>query len=336
VAVVSVKKGKTLWRASYGSVKDTASEEQQYTLNGNTFAYTSGKASSTGKKLCLRDVRTGKLREGELVRQKDPSQNPDLSLALSIQAHPRRDLVYLPTAQTVFFFSTTTANCIGRLSIPQLKDGNFSFSSSYLNNPLMLYFSESEPICGSSVREKFFTHSGPKSCSYVPRACHEFEIPTVEEVAATEVRLSDQEIPQKLSVFKPLRVQIYGVHGFGVNPFLKLEVDFFLDLRWGPTNRLSIRPLVQRSHGLPMVFDETGGEYQSNTPLEWFISQDQVGEIASKPKQGVPRGIRWGERRTECLFPVSLKPVATIHRQESYILFLHNEDVYFVGFEPVW
>jgi hypothetical protein len=171
----------------------------------------------------------------------------------------------------------------------------------------------------------------------MPRACHEFEIPTVEEVAATEVRLSDHEIPQKLSVFKPLRVQIYRIHGLGVNPFLKLEVDFFPNLRRrSMTNCLSISPLVQRFRGWPMVFDETSGEHQSNTPLEWFISKNQVGEIASKPKQGVPRGIRWSENRTECLFPVSLKPVATIHRQESYILFLHNEDVYFVGFEPVW
>jgi hypothetical protein len=331
VAVISVKKGKKLWSASYESVKDSASVGYELALNGNTLAYVSGKGSSMGKKLCVRDIWTGKLREGELVRQKGPSQSPDLCSVASIQAHPRRDLVYVITRQAILLFSMTTANCIGRLSILKLRNRSGSvFTPSYPSTPLMLHFSESEQGCGPSVREKFFACYCAQPFSFA-RVFQEFEVPTNEEVVAVEAKLLNEEIPGKLLVFKPVRVQIYQSRYTEINPFLKISADIWQGRRDGSATECRILSFKELLHASFTVLDEKG-KREVKIPLAEYTSRPAT--PTCKPKQGVPRGIKWGENRSKCLFWGCLGSRARV--QQRYIIFSHHEDAYLLAFEPRW
>jgi hypothetical protein len=243
--------------------------------------------------------------------------------------------VYVITAQTIFFFSTTTANCIGRLSFPRLKEsGHQTTIPSYPANPLTLYFSESELGYDSSVREKFFACCSVESWFDGQRVCHEFEIPTVEEVAAAEAKMLDEEVPEKMTGFKPHRVQLCESSVPGLNPFLKVSVKFSVSLLRESESVMDFRisPLEQFPVFYFKLFDEMD-EKRVNIPLERYMSR--TGVIGSKPTEGLPRGTRWGENRSECVFPPTQNPMARI--QQRYIVFSCNEDdVYLLGFEPFW
>ena len=285
--------------------------------------------------LCVRGVLTGEIKAAKPV--------PDGLLpfpsteGISIQLHPRRDLVYIAVPGKVFLFSTTTANCIGRLSVARLSSEG---EERCQDHPPRLCFSEHRPKCSPSAREKLFLCLHDIKARDILVYCFEYEIPTDEDISISEARIlqNGNSGSEENLVFKVLRIQAYENYEWGgvlgppeVNPMLKLAAQ--VEEVWAGTSVgfqsfTGHRPMTEGNYDISL---EQGKPYGS-IPTE-FYPRNGKDEFITRPKRARGHVRRYNER-VDCIIPKSFTGPITL--TERFMLLTHEDDVYFFGYEPRW
>ena len=346
MAVICVKSGSVLWSAAHDIYLPTP-WGALVTLNYATIAYTTEWQLSVRPALDVRDILTGEIKATKPL----PDSLllwPPLAEDVSFQLHPRRDLVFLAARTNVFFFSATTANCVGRLSLAVVSSiGSSLFPQ---DNPLRFCFSEHQPKFSPSAREKFFLYQYNRRFGYQTYYCFEYEIPTDEDISTSEARIpkngnqgSDENLISKI-----LRIQIYE-HEYEdwrslqfrewllqLNPMLKQIAH----TEFSPSYRASYTQVrshfFERHYPLPEdLYDislEPGKPHDGSIPIE-FYPQGNSNVLVTKPKQA-PGRLRRHTERADCLLPKVF--YAPITLTERYMFLKHQTNVYLFAYEPGW
>ena len=289
----------------------------------------------------MRDVLTGEIKAAKPIPDEFPFS---LTEDISVQLHPRRDLVYIATCKEVFFFSTATASCVGRLSVATITSAG---AAQYQDYPPILCFSEHRPKCDPLSREKFLLCKYKTGTPSILCYCFEYEVPTDEDISTSEARiLQDGNLGSEENlVFKALRIQIYEQRGwgnrtgpFGINPMLKqaaqteiawvrgkeytrVRFHFFAEHRPVPVSAVSI-------------FLERGKRHDGSIPAE-FYQRNGREVLVSKPKK-TPAHARRHNERVDCLLRKPFPFLSPITLTEKYMLLTHQSHVYLFAFEPRW
>ena len=342
MAVICVKSGSVLWSAAH-DIHPPAPWGELVTLNYATIAYITKCQLSLRPTLYVRDILTG-----EIKATKPIPDNLLLSLLaedVTFQLHPRRDLVYIAARTKVFFFSATTANCVGRLSLARVS----SRSPSYVYRPLRFCFSERQSKYSPLVRERFFLCQYNRALSSIDYYCFEYEIPTDEDISTSEARIlknGDQGSEENL-ISKVLRIHIYE-HGhplrrgfwsreglLELNPMLKqiAHTEFCPEYE-GDYTQIRYHSF-ERHYPLPESYDislEPGKPHDGSIPIE-FYPQGNNNVLVTKPKQA-PGRFRRHTERADCLLPKAFSAPITL--TERYMFLMHQNDVYLFAYEPEW
>ena len=351
MAVICVKSGTVLW--------STANDEQSHflapwgslvTLNRTTIAYITLFQMSLRPILCVRDILTGDIKATKpvpdgLILSKDLFTSRPTE-GISFQLHPRRDLVYIAVRGNAFFFSTTTANCVGRLSAANVFSLRSFFPYSQAGPP-RFRFSERPPKCSPSTREKFFLYQSDRSQSDLAYYCLEYEAPADEDISISEAGIlqnGDKGSEENL-ISKVLRIQIYerrALHREGpleLDPMTKqlahtecspVYESGYTQVRFHSFTRKY--PLSEGSYGVSLESEESEEPQHISTPIE-FYPQDSRDVLVTKPKRPLGR-LRRRSERADCLLPKSF--AAPITLTERYMFLMHLNDVYLFSYEPGW
>ena len=347
MAVICVRSGTVLWSTAHDKHSHSSAPwGKLVTLNHTAIVYITLCQLGLRPMLHVRDILTGEIKATKPI----PDDLFLLSSALlspftdgiSLQLHPRRDLVYIAARRKASFFSTTTANCVGRLSAARvsLRDLN----SSNQDSPLRFHFSEHQPKCSPSAREKFFLYQYNQRLGFQSHYCFEYEIPTDEDISISEARIlqdADQGSKRNL-ISKVVRIQIYGRCIWGLmrplrlNPMLKQLAHAELNqVRGNEYMQVRLRsftghyPLPENTYDISL---EPEKPHDSSIPIE-FYPHSSRDVLVTKPKKVLGRA-REHHERADCLLPKALAVPITL--TERYMFLTHQSDVYLFAYEPEW
>ena len=345
MAVICVRSGTVLWSTAHDKHSHSSAPwGKLVTLNHTTIVYITLCQLGLRPMFYVRDILTGEIKATKLIPD-DPLLQYLLSApidGISLQLHPRRDLVYIAAHRKAFIFSTTTVNCVGRLSAARV---SLRDSSPYdQDGPLRFHFSENQPKCSPSAREKFFLYQHNQRLGFQSYYCFEYEIPTDEDISISEARIlqdADQGSKQNL-ISKVVRIQIYGRCTWGIgrplglNPMLKqlahAEISQacegeYMQVRFHSfTGRY---PLPENTYDISL---EPEKPHDSSIPIE-FYPHSSRDVLVTKPKK-MPGRAREHHERADCLLPKGL--AAPIALTEKYMYLMRRKDVYLFAYEPEW
>ena len=347
MAVICVKSWSVLWSTARDKrPRSSTPWKELVTLNHTAIAYITKCELGQRPILRIRDILTGEIKATKPIPNDLFMHSDILSLfneKASLQLHPRRDLVYIAVRTKVFFFSATTANCVGRLSLARVSSMD-SRDPPFDHGPLRFRFSEHQPKFSPSVRERFFLYQYNKRPNLTTYLCFEYEIPTDEDISTSEARIlqsEDQGSEETLVISKVLRIQIYEHYSRGggwplhLNPVLK-QVAYTSINPPRKYSQTQVRLLsFTRHYPLPGSYDislEPGKPHDGSIPIE-FYPRGSSDALVTKPKQAPGRFRRYIER-ADCLLPKAFSAPTTL--TERYMFLTHQNDVYLFTFEPWW
>ena len=341
MAVICVESGTVLWSTARDKPLHSSTPwGRLVTLNHTTLAYIA--QGQPKPKLYMCDVLTGEVKATKPI----PIGLLPFPLAkrIKIQLHPRRDLVYIAVWNKVFFFSTNTANCVGRLLVANIPA---TIDTSREDRPPRLCFSEYPPKYGPSHHERFFLSrnkpGAPDSLTY----CFEYEVPTDNEISTSETRIRRMGSggSEDNLIFRVQKIQIYQHSTLGVrkgpptlNPFLKQSAQTEI----GPVhgrNYTQVRFHSFRRNPSSSLPASTYNIFLE--PKKWplrrisaeFYARNGRDVFITKPKRA-PGHFRRHNERVDCVIP---KPfLAPIVLTERYMLLRHQNYVYLFAYEPRW
>lgn len=345
MAIICVESGKVLWSTAHDPPSYPSTPwGRLVTLNHTALAYIT--QSELGPMLCVRDVLTGEIKATKPI----PDSLLPFPLAdeISIQLHPRRDLAYIAVNKKVFFFSTATANCVGRLSVPSGPSTNEEYHQDRLSS---LCFSEHQPKCNPSTREKFFLckYNINASGSKTYRHCFEYEVPTDEDISISEARIlqNGNQGSEDYLIFKVLRMQIYEHQTWyardppGLNPMLKqsaqTETGYNDPVNWRGKKYMRVKFETFTTHQSLSEWDykiflESEKPHDGSIPIE-FYPCSRTDLFVTLPKR-TPGHVGRHNERDNCLLPRASGVSITV--TERYMFVSHQNVVYLFVFEPEW